>query len=252
MSNCCVKPINQEIKVDFELNVESKFYDQFKGRNFALASDGKTQQKGERPTFRHGIMDKQSFVSSKSVDNVDRYVAGIIQENEIHLTPLTNILQMRPAFSYFDKEDKRTKAEEKIANEEEDDEELQQVTVKFSRADNDRIKKAREKTYDYQLKKSAEEPWCETFWHARTSPTTEREKQKLFSMNQDKAIHSFSLNKEIYVNKLMPSHDNENNIENMLPAKVISKARLKTMTLNDQLKVILRDGMIVILELNFI
>lgn len=241
VSNCCVKPINQEVKVDFELNVESNFYDQFKGRNFALASDGKAQQKGERPTFRHGIMDKQSFVSGKSVENVDRYVVGILQDKEIHLSPLANILQLRPTFSYFDKEDKRTKAEEKAANDEEDEEELQQVTVKFSRADNERIKKAREKTYDYQMKKSAEEPWCETFWHPRTSPTSELERQKLFAMNQEK-VTAFSLNNEEYVEKLMPSQNNEINIENILPAKVISKARLKNMTLNDQLKVLLKDG----------
>uniref|UniRef100_T1GGW6 DNA-directed RNA polymerase III subunit RPC5 n=1 Tax=Megaselia scalaris TaxID=36166 RepID=T1GGW6_MEGSC len=227
VSNCCVKPINQEVKVDFELNVESNFYDQFKGRNFALASDGKAQQKGERPTFRHGIMDKQSFVSGKSVENVDRYVVGILQDKEIHLSPLANILQLRPTFSYFDKEDKRTKAEEKAANDEEDEEELQQVTVKFSRADNERIKKAREKTYDYQMKK--------------TSPTSELERQKLFAMNQEK-VTAFSLNNEEYVEKLMPSQNNEINIENILPAKVISKARLKNMTLNDQLKVLLKDA----------
>lgn len=236
-----MKPINQEVKVDFELNVESHFYDQFKGRNFALSSDGKAQAKGERPTFRHGIMDKQSFVSGKSVENVDRYVVGILQDKEIHLSPLTNILQLRPTFSYFDKEDKRTKQEEKAANDEEEEEELQQVTVKFSRADNERIKKAREKTYDYQMRKSAEEPWCEAFWHPRTSPTSELERQKLFAMNQEKST-AFSLNREEYVEKLMPSQNNEVNIENILPAKVISKARLKNMTLNDQLKVLLKDG----------
>lgn len=39
--NSCVKPLNQEIKIDFELDTASRHYDAFKGEQFALAADGK-------------------------------------------------------------------------------------------------------------------------------------------------------------------------------------------------------------------
>jgi DNA-directed RNA polymerase-3 subunit RPC5 len=71
------------------LDTASLNYDAFKGEQFALAADGK-EQKGqkERPSFRSGTMDKQSFVSSKSVDDANRYMVCVIHDKEFHLTPL--------------------------------------------------------------------------------------------------------------------------------------------------------------------
>lgn len=186
-------------------------------------------------------MDKQAFTSHKSIDDVSKYIVGIYQDKEIHLSPLSSILQLRPNFSYFDKEDKRTKAEEKAINEEDDDEELQQVTVKFARSGVN-AKKTKEKGYDSYLKKSVEEPWCETYWHARTSPTSELERQKLFATNHQTS-HALALDSRKYVEKLLPSNEKENSIDTVLPSNVISKVKLKLMSLTDQLKIILKDGM---------
>ncbi|XP_075160810.1 RNA polymerase III subunit E [Haematobia irritans] len=237
--NCCVKPINKEVKVDFALDTESPFYDRFKGEQMALAADGKTQAKGERPTFKRGIMDKQAFVSSTSLDDVSKYIVGIYADKEIHLSPLSSILQLRPSFSYFDKEDKRNKAEQKALNEEDDDEELQQVTVKFARSGAKKVKERQ--GYESFVKKSVEEPWCETYWHSRTSPTAELERQKLFATNRQSS-HSLGLETPKYVEKLLPAEGQDQGIDAVLPARVISKAKLKSMSLIDQLKVILKDA----------
>lgn len=205
----------------------------------ALAADGKTQAKGERPTFKRGIMDKQAFVSSTSLDDVSKYIVGIYADKEIHLSPLTSILQLRPSFSYFDKEDKRNKAEQKALNEEDDDEELQQVTVKFARTGGKKVKERQ--GYDSFMKKSVDEPWCETYWHSRTSPTAELERQKLFATNRQNS-HSLGLETQKYVEKLLPAEGQDQGIDAVLPARVISKAKLKSMSLIDQLKVILKDA----------
>lgn len=187
-------------------------------------------------------MDKLSYVSSKSLDDVNKYVVGILQDGEVHMTTLKSVLQLRPNFSYFDKEDKRTKAEQKAANDEMDDEEVQQVTVKFSRNDNDRVKKAREKTYDYFIKKSAEEPWCETLWCSKDSTTAELEKQKLFASRTESTGHALGLNSEQYLDKLLSHERSEADIESILPSKVISKSKLKTLALTDQIQTILKDS----------
>ncbi|XP_037818813.1 DNA-directed RNA polymerase III subunit RPC5 isoform X2 [Lucilia sericata] len=205
--NCCVKPLNHEVKVDFALDTESPFYDRFKGEQLALAADGKSQAKGERPTFKRGIMDKQAF--------------------------------LRPSFSYFDKEDKRNKAEQKALNEEDDDEELQQVTVKFARTGGKKVKERQ--GYDTFVKKSVDEPWCETYWHSRTSPTAELERQKLFATNRQ-GSHALALDTPKYVEKLLPAEGQDQGIDAVLPARVISKAKLKSMNLMEQLKVILKDA----------
>ncbi|XP_067646956.1 DNA-directed RNA polymerase III subunit RPC5 [Eurosta solidaginis] len=240
--NCCVKPVNQEVKVDFALNTESQFYDRFKGEAFALASDGKGQLKGERPTYKRGIMDKQAFTSSRSLDNVDKYVVGILSDKELHLTPLANILQLRPSFSHFDKEDKRIKAEQKALNDEDDEEELQQVTVKFAKSGvgNKKTKTKEKLGYANYVKRSNEESWCETYWHPRISPTAELERQKLFATNQQINL-ALGLDSHKYVRKLLPDDGKDLGIDAVLPPKVISKSRLKSMPLVDQLKVILKD-----------
>lgn len=49
------------------------------------------------------------------------------------------------------------------------EEQAQQVTVKFARSENERIRKLKEKSFNYLAQKSAEEPWCQTHWqHAHT------------------------------------------------------------------------------------
>jgi hypothetical protein len=58
---------------------------------------------------------------------------------------------MRQNYSYFDKGDKRTKAEEKAENgSDEEAEDLKQVTVKFARSgDAEKIKRAKERSYNF-------------------------------------------------------------------------------------------------------
>lgn len=38
--NSCIKPINQDVKLDFALDTASTHYDSFKGEQFAIAADG--------------------------------------------------------------------------------------------------------------------------------------------------------------------------------------------------------------------
>lgn len=144
-------------------------------------------------------MDRQSYISSKPLENINKYVLGVLHKednrNEIHAVPLTGIVQMRPSFSYFDKSDKRQKAEQKAENEADmDEEEPTQITVKFARQENENVRKAREKSFNFLSKKFADEAWCETMWYPKNSHQAELERQKLFTaMSQSSSeYHSIS------------------------------------------------------------
>lgn len=50
---------------------------------------------------------------------------------------------------------------------------VQQVTVKFARAETDRYRKILEKSFNYISQKIAEEPWCHTKWHHPQSDAAE-------------------------------------------------------------------------------
>ncbi|KAH8398761.1 hypothetical protein KR222_002968 [Zaprionus bogoriensis] len=256
--NCCVKPLTQEVKVDFGLNIESKHFDSFKAEQFAVASDGKNTYgavppKGaERPTYKRGIMDKQAFTSTRSLTDVSKYVVGIYTDKEVHLSPLASIVQLRPALNHFDKEDKRRKAEQKAQSDEFDDEEVaQQVTVKFARgtgagaAAAAAAKKTKEQrgTYDNFVQRISDEPWCETYWHARHTPTAELARQKLYSSNHQ-ANQSLALEPSAYLNQLLPHDEHVQEVDATLVQPVYNKAMLKTLPLLEQLRVILKDARI--------
>ncbi|XP_041770991.1 DNA-directed RNA polymerase III subunit RPC5 [Anopheles merus] len=251
--NCCVKPINQQIKVDYALDTASRHYDAFKGEQFALAADGKQRDKTQKLTFRSGTMDKQSFLSAKPIEDVGRYLVCVMQDGEMHATPLKGIVAMRQMFSYFDKQDTRTKAEQKAERDADgaaDDEELTQVTVKF--AENERMRKAREKSFNYLSEMEAEEPWCETFWHEKTSSTAELEKQKLFSgtgaggsgrLASDNA--ALNVRPAEYMELLISKEKTDRNIDSLLPSKVVCMHKLNHLPLEDQLKVLLTDAKVI-------
>ncbi|XP_055625347.1 DNA-directed RNA polymerase III subunit RPC5 [Toxorhynchites rutilus septentrionalis] len=244
--NSCVKPINQQIKVDYALNTASKNYDSFKGEQFAIAADGKDKDRQQqKPTFRSGTMDKQSFLSSKPIEDVNRYMLCVLQDREIHGTALKGIISMRQVFSYFDKQDKRTKAEEKAEQDADaDEEELKQVTVKFARTENEKVRKAREKSFNYIAKMESEEPWCETFWHTKNSTAAELERQKLYCGGSTRSGIDGALNvtSDEYLGMLISKEKTDRNIDSMLPSRVISMHKLKQMPLIDQIKNILKDA----------
>lgn len=176
------------------------------------------------------------------MDNVKKYIVGYYRDKEVHASLVKGIVQMRPNFSHFDKSDKRKKAEQKADQESEgEEEEAKQITVKFARIETDRLKKAREKSFNYWSQKSAEEPWCETLWHSMDSPKSELERQKLFA-GSTQTTHAFSLSNPEYIEKLIPAETAYSNIDALLPQVVVSKTKLKALPLSNQIQQILIDG----------
>uniref|UniRef100_A0A1L8DHA5 Putative rna polymerase c iii 37 kDa subunit n=1 Tax=Nyssomyia neivai TaxID=330878 RepID=A0A1L8DHA5_9DIPT len=239
--NSCAKPHNQQVKVDFGLETKSRNYDEFRGTQLAVEADGKNPSKGERPSYPSGTMDKMSFVSSKAVQNSGNFVIGVMQDREVHTTPLKGILQMRPSFSYFDKKDARRKAEQKNDTDMDVDEEIKQVTVTFARGDTEKVRKAREKTFDFMAAREAEESWCETFWHPAGSTAVELERTRLFCTKTSPTGHALTSTTPEYVRALIPRVGHDRSIETIVPNGVVGLHQLKDLGLQEQLKNILID-----------
>lgn len=167
---------------------------------------------------------------------------------------------MRQNYSYFDKGDKRTKAEQKAENgSDEEAEDLKQVTVKFARSgDAEKIKKARERSYHFISHIGADEPWCEALIYPKTTSQSEIERQKIplshHTLNQGGNFVGISPN-EYFADLIsddatlnaMPNASSES-IEDEKEAKTptirgpISKKQIKKLPLLEQIKVFLKDG----------
>lgn len=183
------------------------------------------------------------------MENPERYIVGYMTNNqdtgrkEIHLSLVKSMIQMRPSFSYFDKSDTRKKAEQKNDLESDaEEEEPKQVTVKFSRTETDRTRKAREKSFNFLSKKSADEPWCEAMWHDKESVAAEIERQKLFSTSNESTGHALSLPNNEYIDVLIPAERDFNNVDTAVQSNIVCMNKLRTMTLPDQIQQILKDG----------
>jgi DNA-directed RNA polymerase-3 subunit RPC5 len=165
---------------------------------------------------------------------------------------------MRQTFSHFDKEDKRSKAEKNENEGEEEEEDLKHVFVKFARStfDTERIKKAKEKSYQFISSIGKDEPWCETLIYPKTTPESEMERQKL-PYAADDYEHDFTLTPiNNYADSLIGGETNPNQTqgeatqmkeetpeERLLVLKgATSKKMMRKLPLVDQLKVILRDA----------
>lgn len=70
---------------------------------------------------------------------------------------------------------------------------LLQITVKFARTENDSIRKAREKSFNFISQKNADEPWCETMWYNKNSQQAVLEREKLFSVSTNSQLSKFYL-----------------------------------------------------------
>lgn len=247
-----------QVKIDFKVDTASQNYDAFKGKMLADMADGNkaSSSKTEHPSFESGRMDKVSFVSSIGVEN-PRYALGMMLDKELHLVPVKTFYQMRQTYSYFDKGDKRTKAERKAENGSDDEaEDLKQVTVKFARSgDAEKIKKARERSYHFISHIGADEPWCEALIYPKTSTQSQVERQKIpltqhtfdgnFTSIQPNDYFADLINDEATLNAAVPKDESMEEDKKEKSTAVrgpISKKQVKKLPLLEQIKIFLRDG----------
>lgn len=216
--------------------------------NFVRALILLLQERNERMCYASGTVDHQTYISTRSMENSKRYIVGYLTNyhdkgKEMHLSLVNGIIQMRPSFSHFDRSESRRIAEQKAEHESDmEEEEAKHVTVKFARTETERSRKAREKSFNYLLKRSDDEPWCETEWCAPDTIQAQLERQKLFSTSDESTGHALSLPSNEYVEILIPAERNFCDGDSTAPSSVYTMSKLKTFPLPEQIRQILKDG----------
>lgn len=240
-----IKPKQQRVEVEMAINTMSPNYCRSKGEQIALNVDGTAHD--ETNTYTTKMMDKQTFSSIQATTNTSRYAAAVFRKGELHITPLTGILQMRPSFTYLDKADNKTR-EREAANEggdssqDEAEEEVKAVTVRFARPESEQARQRRIQSYEFLQKKQAEEPWSHLRYHGVKDGRSEHEKQYLFCQSVD-ASQNTELVKtpKEYLAMLMPPLAEEKVVKPVGPSNVLSMAQLRTLPLGDQVKTLMKN-----------
>ncbi|KAF5282470.1 hypothetical protein FQR65_LT14278 [Abscondita terminalis] len=229
VKRCFVKPQNQAVKLEVQLNTHSANFDTNKAEDIALRVDGPPEhrKKDKEVYFKKNYLDKVEYVSSKIVDNADTYALGVYNGQEYHITPLKGLLRLKPYYPHLDREiKKKSDGKQKAAIEEPGpSSSAQQVTVKFSQGDSDKWKKLQENSYKSIMERQAEEPWIECDWQPEKSELSELEKLKLYS--EDTRLGNTVKDEKDediieYLRKLVPEDKEQSIIRPSLPSNVVS------------------------------
>ncbi|XP_025032052.1 DNA-directed RNA polymerase III subunit RPC5 [Python bivittatus] len=240
-----IKPKQQKVELEMAIDTSNSNYCRSKGEQIALNVDGTCTD--ETSTYSSKLMDKQTFCSSQTTSNISRYAAAIYKRGELHLTPLHGILQMRPSFAYLDKADAKYR-EREAANEhgdssqDEAEEDVKQITVRFSRPESEQARQRRVQSYEFLQKRQAEEHWAHLHYYGLKDSRSEHERQYLFSQG-----HSMAGNTELikspseYLMMLVPPSVEEEKEKPVAPSNVLSMAQLRTLPLADQIKILMKN-----------
>ncbi|KGL81056.1 DNA-directed RNA polymerase III subunit RPC5 [Tinamus guttatus] len=240
-----IKPKQQKVELEMAIDTLNPNYCRSKGEQIALNVDGTCTD--ETSTYSSKLMDKQTFCSSQAASNVSRYAAAVYKKGELHLTPLHGILQLRPSFTYLDKADAKHR-EREAANEggdssqDEAEDDVKQITVRFSRPETEQARQRRVQSYEFLQKRQAEEHWVHLHYYGFKDSRSEHERQYLFSQG-----HGLAENTELikspseYLMMLMPPSVEEEKDKPMAPSNVLSMAQLRTLPLADQIKILMKN-----------
>ncbi|KAM9372443.1 DNA-directed RNA polymerase III subunit RPC5 [Phaethornis superciliosus] len=240
-----IKPKQQKVELEMAIDTLNPNYCRSKGEQIALNVDGTCTD--ETSTYSSKLMDKQTFCSSQAASNVSRYAAAVYKKGELHLTPLHGILQLRPSFTYLDKADAKHR-EREAANEggdssqDEAEDDVKQITVRFSRPETEQARQRRVQSYEFLQKRQAEEHWVHLHYYGLKDSRSEHERQYLFSQG-----HGLAENTELikspseYLMMLMPPSVEEENDKPVAPSNVLSMAQLRTLPLADQIRILMKN-----------
>uniref|UniRef100_A0A8C6USM2 Polymerase (RNA) III (DNA directed) polypeptide E n=1 Tax=Neogobius melanostomus TaxID=47308 RepID=A0A8C6USM2_9GOBI len=240
-----IKPKQQRLELEMAMDTMSPNYCRSKGEQIALNVDGTTYD--ESNTYSVKMMDKQTFSSIQATTNTSRYAAAVFRKGELHITPLTGILQMRPSFSYLDKADGKTREREAEneggdSSQDEAEEDAKAITVRFARPESEQARQRRIQSYEFLQKKHAEEPWVHLRYHGLKDSRSEHERQYMYCQSVDSSQNSELVKtpKE-YLTMLMPPQTEEKIVQPAGPSNVLSMAQLRTLPLAEQIKTLMRN-----------
>ncbi|XP_064414739.1 DNA-directed RNA polymerase III subunit RPC5 isoform X2 [Latimeria chalumnae] len=240
-----IKPKQQKIELELAIDTISPNYCRSKGEQIALNVDGTCAD--ETNTYSSKLMDKQTFSSIQAINNISRYAAAIYRKGELHLTPLHGILQLRPSFSYLDKADAKHREREAIneggdSSQDEVEEDVKQITVRFSRPESEQARQRRVQSYEFLQKKQAEEHWVHLHYYSVKDSRSEHERQYLFCQSSGIAESTELIKSPSeYLAMLMPPITEEEHEKPVTPSNVLSMAQLRTLSLGDQVKTLMKN-----------
>ena len=191
-TECRMKPHRHLLEVDLALDTECSNFDP----DSRLSAPTRT-------------------LKSHAVPAKANYAVGALRGNELHLTPLSTTLQMRPSFKLLDeldekdkqasgqaKDDPRARAAARKAEASSGAPDVYKVTIK--RAETERTIERRQRSHAYLEREQKKEPWLDVVLNDLDTEGAAQERDKLFADNSDAPALPAALPKQDYLDLLSP------------------------------------------------
>eukprot|EP00795_Rhopilema_esculentum_P009449 gene9449-17167_t len=243
-----IKPKHQKVELELALNSDCPTYCGPRGEQIAYAVDeASTSSKSQEPYYQSGLMDKQVLTSVKASEPTGRYVAGVLKNGALHLTPIHGFVQLRPSFEYLNRADdnKQTTSSTTIEDNDDDDEEAKPVVARFTKSATDESIKKKRQSFHSIEQKLAEEPWIEVDYQQPTSSKATSERMLLYCHQTDFESPEFTATSREYLKILTPKPEGKESHQVELPHGVLSMASLRKMHIADQIKALLTNAKVI-------
>ncbi|KYN08719.1 DNA-directed RNA polymerase III subunit RPC5, partial [Cyphomyrmex costatus] len=233
-----IKPENQKIRMELSMDTLNKHsYDCAMGKQLALKTSGKSTENDEI-VFDGELMDKVVLTSERTLSDCSNFAVGIFQDDELHITPLKTMLQMKLQCDYLDENDRNGM---KNTGEDDDEEENNPIPVKvtFARHLPDNVKKLQEQSFQHHHRKSQEERWIHTKYISAYDEQAESTRMEMFCSSEE-SINNLNLDQINYLQLLVPQTPDECYLQSTSEDQ-IDLHHILTLPLLDQIRTIMKQ-----------
>jgi len=196
--------------------------------------------------IKYVIVLMQILTSAPSGTEISRYAVGVLRNNELHLTPLRSIIQLRPSYTYVDSQAAKLAAEMSAnagADSSEGEDDTRPVTVRFKPHESEDALARRMASFEYHQQQVDEEAWVPVQHFPVGSEESEMERWQLFADHIDAGSGSeFYMSPADYQKQLISKTETEvSTTVSALPNSVLSLAALKTMAFADRIRALMHS-----------
>ncbi|KAG0171062.1 DNA-directed RNA polymerase III subunit RPC5 [Apophysomyces sp. BC1034] len=206
-----VKPHAKMVELEIPLDIRSDFYNRERGEDFAMGMNDKTiktaydrrmEEHEEEQMMGHSynrnkkkeeeLLDKMTLTSTV-VPTQTQYLVGVLHQDELHVTPIRSMVQMRTGFSYIDKIDEKWKAANKRIQDQEKLEEktkkpeisAKATAVQISLKNSENEGSGRRNLYSMAVHNAEDEQWMPVAYYNERTPQAETVYESLYASNKE-------------------------------------------------------------------
>lgn len=177
---------------------------------------------------------------------MSRYAIGVLRNNELHLTPVGSIVQLRPNYAYVDSQALKSAGDMSAntgADSSEGEDDTRPVTVRFKPHESEDALARRMASFEYHQQQVAEEAWVPVQHFPVGSEESDVERWQLFADHIDAGSGSeFYMTPDDYQKRLIAETESEvTTASTPMPNGVLSLAALKSMTFADRIRALMRS-----------